>query len=151
VDGSNTEVKYKKRQKLLFENVLCVVLVNVIFVLSSSSPPLIVYRLFNIHMGSKTCKNFAELMRNIFKPMFEATLYPEKHPEIYTFLTHVGGIDCVDDESNHDPLLMNPNTSPSEYTKKENPPYSYWLYHIYANLYSLNRLREKKGNDFFLK
>jgi AMP deaminase len=102
----------------------------------------------------KAYNNFAELMSNIFQPMFEATLNPDKYPNIYNFLAHVGGIDCVDDESNHDPLLMtscDANTQPSKYTKKENPPYSYWLYHIYANLYSLNRLREIKGNDFFLK
>ena len=44
----------------------------------------------------------------------------------------------------------NADTPPSEYTKKENPPYSYWCYHIYANLYALNRLRESRGLNTFL-
>ena len=108
-------------------------------------------RLCNIFMG-KAYTNFAELMQNIFEPMFEATLHPEKYPQIYTFLTHVGGIDCVDDESNHDPLLMTAHaadTPAAQYTDKANPPYSYWCYHIYANLFALNRLREQKGLNTF--
>ena len=39
-------------------------------------------RLCNIFMG-KAYANFGELMANIFQPMFEATLYPSRHPEIY--------------------------------------------------------------------
>ena len=39
----------------------------------------------------KAYNNFAELMANIFQPMFEATLHPSKHPEIYTLLAHIGG------------------------------------------------------------
>ena len=42
-------------------------------------------RLCNIFMG-KSYDNFAGLMNNIFEPMFAATLDPEAHPEIYTFL-----------------------------------------------------------------
>jgi len=108
-------------------------------------------RLCNIFMG-KAYDNFAGLMSNIFQPMFEATLYPTQHPEIYAFLAHVGSIDCVDDESNLDSLLSTAcaaNIKPSDYTKKENPPYSYWCYHIYANLYALNRLREARGLNIF--
>ena len=109
-------------------------------------------RLCNIFMG-KAYANFAGLMKNIFEPMFLATLYPDKYPKVYTFLAHVGGIDCVDDESNHDPLLMTAADTPAcQYTTKANPPYSYWCYHIYANLFALNRLRESKGlNTFHFK
>ena len=37
-----------------------------------------------------------------------------------------GAIDCVDDESNFDPLCMPTETLAGDYTKSENPPYSYW-------------------------
>ena len=108
-------------------------------------------RLCNIFMG-KSYDNFAGLMNNIFEPMFAATLDPEAHPEIYTFLNHVSGIDCVDDESNHDPLLIPGSardTPAAEWTHKSNPPYSYWCYHVWANLYTLNRLREARGLNTF--
>lgn len=108
-------------------------------------------RLCNIFMG-KSYESFAGLMKNIFEPMFAATLHPEAHPEIYTFLNHVSAIDCVDDESNHDPLLLpgaSKNVPAGEWKDKSNPPYSYWCYHVWANLYTLNRLREARGLNTF--
>lgn len=84
----------------------------------------------------KSYNSFQEMLDNIFRPLFEATLCPEAHKELHTFLSHVGGFDCVDDESNLDRLLLPgvPPVLPAEYTKPENPPYSYWLYFVSANL-----------------
>ena len=42
------------------------------------------------------------MLDNIFKPCFEATLYPNKYPEIYRFLLTVRGFDTVDDESEYE-------------------------------------------------
>lgn len=42
--------------------------------------------------------SFSEMLENIFVPMFEATLQPEKNPEIAEALKHVVAIDSVDDE-----------------------------------------------------
>jgi AMP deaminase len=42
--------------------------------------------------------SFAEMLENIFTPMFEATLHPDKHPEIAKALMHIVAIDSVDDE-----------------------------------------------------
>lgn len=42
--------------------------------------------------------SFSDMLQNIFVPMFEATLYPEKHPKISEVLKHIVGIDSVDDE-----------------------------------------------------
>mmetsp|Transcript_7480 Transcript_7480/g.22076 ORF Transcript_7480/g.22076 Transcript_7480/m.22076 type:complete len:868 (+) Transcript_7480:107-2710(+) len=107
-------------------------------------------RLANIFMG-KCYKNFQELLDNLFGPLFEATLHPNKYPEIHTFLSHVGGIDCVDDESKYDTVLLkgNPVPKPSEYTAVANPPYSYWLYYLSANLSVLNQLRDSRGLNVF--
>ena len=51
-------------------------------------------------------KSFGELLRNIFTPLFEATIDPAKHPELHCLLKHVGFIDCVDDESVMDDLTL---------------------------------------------
>merc|ERR1712187_485755 len=40
---------------------------------------------------------------------------------------------------------MSGNVPASSYKEKAEPPYSYWCYHLYANLYVLNRLREARG------
>jgi AMP deaminase len=84
----------------------------------------------------KSYTSFQEMLDNIFRPMFEATLRPEDNQELHIFLSHVGGIDCVDDESTLDGLVMSgdPPKLPADYTDVVNPPYSYWLYFISANL-----------------
>jgi len=90
-------------------------------------------RLCNIFMGG-AYKNFGQLMQNIFDPMIAATLEPEKYPELHVLLCNIGAIDSVDDESVYDPAIMDPFVSPFEYTKKENPPYSYWAFFMAENL-----------------
>jgi len=42
------------------------------------------------------------MLTNIFKPAMEATLYPNKHPEIFRFLLTIRGFDTVDDESEYE-------------------------------------------------
>ena len=34
-------------------------------------------------------QNFQDVLNNIFQPLFEATLEPAKHPEIFRFMTEV--------------------------------------------------------------
>ena len=107
-------------------------------------------RLCNIFMG-KAYQSFEEMLQNIFLPIFEATLRPEENEDIHVFLSNIGGFDCVDDESKYDPLLLaeGAHATPQNYRAKANPPYSYWCYYLYANLYVLNRLRESRGLNTF--
>ena len=107
-------------------------------------------RLCNIFMG-KSYQSFEEMLRNIFQPIFEATLNPEENENIHIFLSNIGGFDCVDDESKYDPLMFDETltVSPQDYKKKANPPYSYWSYYLYANIFALNRLRESRGLNTF--
>jgi AMP deaminase len=107
-------------------------------------------RLCNIFMG-KSYQSFEEMLRNIFQPIFEATLNPEENENIHIFLSNIGGFDCVDDESKYDPLMFDETltVSPQDYKKKANPPYSYWSYYLYANIFVLNRLRESRGLNTF--
>jgi hypothetical protein len=39
--------------------------------------------------------------------------------------------------------------SPDAWDIDENPPYAYWLYYMWANLVTLNRLREARGLNTF--
>ena len=42
---------------------------------------------------------FQEMLHNIFGPIMDATLNPQKYPELSRFLEDVVGFDSVDDES----------------------------------------------------
>ena len=57
------------------------------------------WRIYSGKPGSQD-RSFLEMLENIFIPMFEATLYPEEHPEVAEALRHIVGIDSVDDEGN---------------------------------------------------
>ncbi len=86
------------------------------------------------------------MITNIFKPLFEVTLNPELDPTLFQFLIHLVGFDTVDDQSVQENLFMNDlQIYPENYDKQENPHYSYWLYYLYANIYSLNKLRKERG------
>lgn len=54
----------------------------------------------------------------------------------------VTGFDSVDDESKHsDHMFSDKSPSPDLWTSEQNPPYSYYLYYMYANIMVLNNLR----------
>src|SRR5689334_6981999 len=38
---------------------------------------------------------------------------------------------------------------PAEWDSEENPPYSYYMYYMWANIYSLNKFRESRGFSTF--
>jgi AMP deaminase len=118
-------------------------------------------------------------MADVFRPLFEVTLDPTSHPHLHKFLRQVSGFDSVDDESRperqlclqHVPFLFVflsfPSfffflcffltfligralpESPEAWDIEENPPYAYWLYYMWANLVTLNRLRESRGLNTF--
>jgi AMP deaminase len=107
-------------------------------------------RLHTVYRKSGDIANFKELLDNIFVPLFEVTVDPSVNPSLHLFLKQIVGFDCVDDESKNEVMRFThtPQT-PEEWTSVENPPYSYWLYYIYANLITLNKLRESKGFTTF--
>ena len=92
------------------------------------------------------------MLSNIFAPIVEATLNPEKHPEISEFLKKVVAFDFVSDEEKNEKIKSYSDykkVSPEEWTCNEDPTYSYWNYYIYANLTALNHLRRSKGLNTF--
>ena len=107
-------------------------------------------RLYNIHKASKTVDNFEEMLRNIFRPLFEVTQDPSKHPKLHIFLQRVIGFDCVDDESKVERRLYRKYPAPREWDTKQNPPYGYWIYFLFANMTSLNHWRRRRGMNTFV-
>ncbi|KAJ8396735.1 hypothetical protein AAFF_G00015730 [Aldrovandia affinis] len=107
-------------------------------------------RIYDIFKAKKIIPNFAKMLENIFLPLFEATVNPQKHKELHVFLKYVTGFDSVDDESKHSNHMFSyKSPKPEEWTAEENPPYSYYLFHMYANIMVLNNLRKERGLSTF--
>ncbi|XP_030641086.1 AMP deaminase 2 [Chanos chanos] len=103
-------------------------------------------RLFDVYHTKKQLSNFQEMLENIFMPLFEATMDPSSHPELHLFLQHVVGFDSVDDESKPEHHIFNLDSPlPGSWTEEDNPPYSYYLYYMYANMTVLNHLRRRQN------
>jgi len=110
-------------------------------------------RLFDIYKCNKLVDSFAEIIDNLFYPLFEVTKNPESHPALHRFLQYVIGFDSVDDESKpENPLFDRDVPTPEEWREDENPPYAYYVYYMYANMTVLNHFRAERGlNTFVLR
>ncbi|KAM4554352.1 AMP deaminase 3b [Fundulus diaphanus] len=107
-------------------------------------------RIYDIFKSKKLVPNFAKMLENVFLPLFEATINPQKHKKTYVFLKYVTGFDSVDDESKHsDHMFSYKSPKPEEWTADDNPPYTYYLFYMYANIMVLNTLRKERGLNTF--
>ncbi|CEM01066.1 unnamed protein product [Vitrella brassicaformis CCMP3155] len=104
-------------------------------------------RLFGLYKKMGVVNTFADMLRNIFQPVFEAVVNPEANRDVFMALHQVTGWDSVDDES-----VMSKFTTeggelpdPEDWTQPHNPPYSYWMYYMYANIRALNELLTARG------
>ncbi|KAM7184164.1 hypothetical protein V8F20_012336 [Naviculisporaceae sp. PSN 640] len=107
-------------------------------------------RLYDVYKASGLMDNFEKVVTNIFQPLFEVTKDPTSHPKLHIFLQRVIGIDSVDDESKVERRFSKKYPVPRVWQDKQNPPYSYWIYYLYANLTSLNAWRKQRGFNTFL-
>lgn len=82
---------------------------------------------------------------DVYQPLFEVTKDPTTHPELHVFLQRVVGFDSVDDESKPERRTFKKFPVPEEWDNKNNPPYSYYLYYMYANMAALNNWRMERG------
>uniref|UniRef100_A0A671RZ39 AMP deaminase n=1 Tax=Sinocyclocheilus anshuiensis TaxID=1608454 RepID=A0A671RZ39_9TELE len=105
----------------------------------------------DIFKSHKLIPNFAKMLENIFLPLFEATVNPQKNfTHRMSPLSQVTGFDSVDDESKHsDHMFSYKSPKPEQWTTDDNPPYSYYLFHMYANIMVLNNLRKERGLSTF--
>nr|CCC94980.1 putative AMP deaminase [Trypanosoma congolense IL3000] len=105
-------------------------------------------RLYSIYRRENTISSFEDILTNIFLPLWEASIYPERYPFLNYFLAHVSGFDIVDNESERE--IDSPiDVTPTQWTSSENPPLTYWLYYMWANIVTLNRYRAARGLSTF--
>ncbi|KAK7349811.1 hypothetical protein VNO77_07521 [Canavalia gladiata] len=102
-------------------------------------------RLYNVYKEMGIVTSFQNMLDNIFIPLFEVTVNPDSHPQLHVFLKQVVGLDLVDDESKPERRPTKHMPTPAQWTNVFNPAFSYYVYYCYANLYTLNKLRESKG------
>jgi len=100
------------------------------------------WRIFRMKPG-RDGSGYNEMLENIFTPMFEATLYPERKPKLAEALKHIVGIDSVDDEGASEDACG--CQRPHLWTTPNNPAYWWQLYFLWANLEVLNSLRKARN------
>jgi len=109
-------------------------------------------RLYDVYKQAGQVENFQQVLANIFQPLFEVTKDPSKDPKLHIFLQRVIGFDSVDDESKPERRFYRKFPFPAEWVTKDNPPYSYWIYYLFANMASLNVWRKQRAfNTFVLR
>jgi adenosine deaminase len=104
-----------------------------------------------MYQSGRQLRTFAEMLDNIFIPLFEVSVDPSSHPKLHLLLQQVVGFDCVDDESKAEgplPTPYAPAVHPEQWTDG-NPHYAYYSYYLYANLHVLNQLRSVQGLSTF--
>lgn len=107
-------------------------------------------RLFHVYKSEGRMNTFEQIIINVFQPLFEVTKNPSSHPKLHIFLQRVVGFDSVDDESKMEPRLHRKFPTASEWNTVQNPPYTYWMYYLFANMTSLNYWRKLRGFNTFL-
>lgn len=106
-------------------------------------------RLYDVYKKNGNVNNFQDILVNLFEPLIKVSLNPKSNPKLFVFLQRVVGFDSVDDESKNEiPQRKYPPASKWDFNV--NPPYSYYLYYIFANMSALNHLRAKLGYNTFL-
>ena len=96
---------------------------------------------------SGTLRNFGEFLDHVFHPLWEVSLHPAKDTKFHYLLAHISGFDCIADESKIDLPLT--DVSPHDWTSDLNPPYSYYMYYMWANITTLNEFRASRGLSTF--
>ncbi|RYP73756.1 hypothetical protein DL771_003469 [Monosporascus sp. 5C6A] len=107
-------------------------------------------RLYDVFKASGLMESFEQVVKNVFQPLFEVTKDSASHPKLHIFLQRVIGFDSVDDESKVERRLFKKFPVPRDWDSKQNPPYSYWIYYLFANMTSLNSWRRQRGFNTFL-
>ncbi|PPR03103.1 hypothetical protein CVT24_012383 [Panaeolus cyanescens] len=107
-------------------------------------------RLYEVYKANGSINTFEDIVTNVFKPLFEVTQNPQSHPELHVFLQRVVGFDTVDDESKVERRIHRKFPYPKLWNLPQSPPYSYWIYYMFANMASLNNWRQLRGFNTFV-
>uniref|UniRef100_A0A1I8JN34 Tudor domain-containing protein n=1 Tax=Macrostomum lignano TaxID=282301 RepID=A0A1I8JN34_9PLAT len=81
-------------------------------------------RLFDVYRRHGQLDNFQTFLDNLFRPLFDATMDPEGHPQLASFLQSVVAFDSVDDESKPESVVFDRDSpEPADWTDADrNPP-----------------------------
>ncbi|KAI5864988.1 AMP deaminase [Durotheca rogersii] len=107
-------------------------------------------RLYDVFKATGLMESYDQVVKNVFQPLFEVTKNPDSHRNLHVFLQRVIGFDSVDDESKIERRVYKKFPVPKEWNSKQNPPYSYWIYYLFANITSLNFWRRQRNFNTFL-
>ncbi|KAG6809173.1 hypothetical protein H0H92_001306 [Tricholoma furcatifolium] len=107
-------------------------------------------RLYDVYKAAGSINTYEDIVINVFRPLFEVTQDPSKHPELHLFLQRVIGFDTVDDESKAERRFHKKFPYPRLWNTAQSPPYSYWIYYMFANMSSLNHWRQLRGFNTFV-
>lgn len=107
-------------------------------------------RIYEVYKANGSVKTYEDIVINVWKPLFEVTQNPQSHPELHVFLQRVVGFDTVDDESKSERRIHKKFPYPRLWDLPQSPPYSYWIYYMYANMASLNNWRRARGFSTFV-
>lgn len=107
-------------------------------------------RLYDLYKRNENVRNFNQILTNLFEPLYKVSLNPKLNPNLHIFLQRVVGFDSVDDESKPERATNKYFPPASEWDGSKNPPYSYYLYYLFADLVSLNKLRASLGYNTFV-
>lgn len=102
-------------------------------------------RLYEVYKANGNIDNFEDLLNNVFRPLFEVTHDPSSHPKLHIMLQRVIGFDLVDDESKPERRFLRQFPPPRQWNYTQSPPYSYWIYYMYANMTTLNQWRRARS------
>ncbi|KAI5185618.1 AMP deaminase [Nematocida homosporus] len=105
-------------------------------------------RLYGLFKGYGQIKSFQEFLSNIFGSLLEVSQDQAKN-SIGTFLLDVVGFDSVDDESVKNKRSELEKEPPAKWKHKDNPPYTYYMYHMFYHVAMLNRIRAARGLNIF--
>ena len=107
-------------------------------------------RLYEPFKATGTVSNFEQIIVNIFRPLFAVTQNPSTDAKLHIFLQRVIGFDTVDDESKPERRVFRKFPTAREWNTKQNPPYTHWIYYLFANMTSLNAWRKRRGFNTLL-
>ena len=64
------------------------------------------YLYSNVYREKDIMKNFHGFLKNLFQSLFEATIDPQSHPDLFRIMYDLTGFDSVDDETkSEEPIL----------------------------------------------
>jgi hypothetical protein len=110
-------------------------------------------RIYPVFRARGSVQSYADVLRNVFEPLFAVSVDPSLDPNLAEFMRNLGGFDSVDDESRPEreltSLLLQEITSAAAWQSATDPPYALQMYYLWSNIQALNMVRKSRGLSMF--